>query len=362
MGMPKHQVAFIHEANTEVRKKELFAKVRTGDVRVLLGSTAKCGAGTNIQDRLVALHDLDCPWRPGDLTQRSGRIERQGNLNEQVGIYRYVTEATFDAYLWQTVENKQKFISQIMTSKSPVRSCEDVDEAALSYAEIKALCAGNPKIKEKMDLDIDVARLKLLKSNHQSSQYRLEDNLLKYFPENIEKNRGYIKGFEQDLQTLKAHIPKDGEFIPMLIKNDTLTDKDNAGAALLEACKEVKGSESVEIGSYRGFSNICIYLIQIGRYEFLRISYIPYLQRIRIVFCIDNKLCFIALQHYVSSHNRQKALTYMLEHGIFFPFDYWGIYTQARQLLFVKFKDKLFIERGHPPVSNKILENCSTLL
>ena len=254
MGMPKHQVAFIHEANTEVRKKELFAKVRSGDVRVLLGSTAKCGAGTNIQDRLVALHDLDCPWRPGDLTQRAGRIERQGNLNEEVGIYRYVTEATFDAYLWQTVENKQKFISQIMTSKSPVRSCEDVDEAALSYAEIKALCAGNPKIKEKMDLDIDVSRLKLLKANHQSSQYRLEDNLLKYFPENIERNKGYIKGFEQDLQILKAHIPKDGEFMPMVIKRDALTDKDNAGAALLEACKEVKGSESVEIGSYRGFS------------------------------------------------------------------------------------------------------------
>ena len=253
-GMPEHQVAFIHEANTEVRKKELFAKVRSGDVRVLLGSTAKCGAGTNIQDRLVALHDLDCPWRPGDLTQRAGRIERQGNLNEEVGIYRYVTEATFDAYLWQTVENKQKFISQIMTSKSPVRSCEDIDEAALSYAEIKALCAGNPKIKEKMDLDIDVARLKLLKSNHQSSQYRLEDNLLKYFPENIERNKGYIRGFEQDLQTLKAHIPKDGEFHPMVIKCDALTDKDNAGAALLEACKEVKGSESVEIGSYRGFS------------------------------------------------------------------------------------------------------------
>lgn len=253
-GMPEHQVAFIHEANTEVRKKELFAKVRSGDVRVLLGSTAKCGAGTNIQDRLVALHDLDCPWRPGDLTQRAGRIERQGNLNEEVGIYRYVTEATFDAYLWQTVENKQKFISQIMTSKSPVRSCEDIDEAALSYAEIKALCAGNPKIKEKMDLDIDVARLKLLKSNHQSSQYRLEDNLLKYFPENIERNKGYIRGFEQDLQTLKAHIPKDGEFHPMVIKSDALTDKDNAGAALLEACKEVKGSESVEIGRYRGFS------------------------------------------------------------------------------------------------------------
>lgn len=254
MGMPKHQVAFIHDANTEMRKKELFAKVRTGDVRVLLGSTAKCGAGTNIQDRLVALHDLDCPWRPGDLTQRAGRIERQGNLNEEVGIYRYVTEATFDAYLWQTVENKQKFISQIMTSKSPVRSCEDVDEAALSYAEIKALCAGNPKIKEKMDLDIDVARLKLLKANHQSSQYRLEDNLLKYFPENIEKNRSFIKGFEQDLLTLQAHTPTDGEFLPMIIKNDSLTDKDNAGAALLESCKEVKGSDAMSIGSYRGFS------------------------------------------------------------------------------------------------------------
>ena len=253
-GVPAHEVAFIHEANTEVRKKELFAKVRSGDVRVLLGSTAKCGAGTNIQDRLVAIHDLDCPWRPGDLTQRSGRIERQGNMNEEVDIYRYVTEATFDAYLWQTVENKQKFISQIMTSKSPVRSCEDVDEAALSYAEIKALCAGNPKIKEKMDLDIEVSRLKLLKASHQSNQYRLEDNLLKYFPENIERNKGFIKGFEQDLKTLAENTPAKGIFLPMIIKGDTLTDKDNAGAALLEACKEVKGKEPMEIGSYRGFT------------------------------------------------------------------------------------------------------------
>jgi N12 class adenine-specific DNA methylase len=253
-GVPAHEVAFIHEANTEVRKKELFAKVRSGDVRVLIGSTAKCGAGTNIQDRLVALHDLDCPWRPGDLTQRSGRIERQGNLNEEVNIYRYVTEATFDAYLWQTVENKQKFISQIMTSKSPVRSCEDVDEAALSYAEIKALCAGNPKIKEKMDLDIDVSRLKLLKASHQSNQYRLEDNLLKYFPENIEKNKAFIKGFEQDLKTIVENTPVEGAFLPMIIKGDTLTDKDNAGAALLEVCKEIKGKEPVEIGSYRGFT------------------------------------------------------------------------------------------------------------
>ena len=263
-GVPAHEVAFIHEANTEVRKKELFAKVRSGDVRVLIGSTQKCGAGTNIQDRLVALHDLDCPWRPGDLTQRAGRIERQGNMNDEVDIFRYVTEATFDAYIWQTVENKQKFISQIMTSKSPVRSCEDVDEAALSYAEIKALCAGNPKIKEKMDLDIDVAKLKLLKANHQSNQYRLEDNLLKYFPENIEKNKGFIRGFEQDLKTLSENIPTEGEFLPMVIKGNTFTDKEKAGAALLEVCKEVRGKEPVEVGSYRGFT---MYLSYDGFYN-----------------------------------------------------------------------------------------------
>jgi N12 class adenine-specific DNA methylase len=253
-GIPSEQIAFIHEANTEVRKKELFAKVRNGQVRVLIGSTAKMGAGTNVQDRLVAMHDLDCPWRPGDLEQRSGRIVRQGNSNLEVDIYRYVTDGTFDAYLWQTVENKQKFISQIMTSKSPVRSCEDVDETALSYAEIKALCAGNPLIKEKMDLDIDVARLKLLKADHNSKQYRLEDNLLKYFPENIERNKGFISGFKQDMETLENHPhPKDG-FAGMVVRGDTLTDKDNAGAAILEACKEVKGREPVEIGSYRGFT------------------------------------------------------------------------------------------------------------
>ena len=253
-GMPAGQIAFIHEANTEVRKKELFSKVRTGQVRVLLGSTQKMGAGTNVQDRLVALHDLDCPWRPGDLAQRKGRIERQGNQNPLVHVYRYVTEGTFDAYLWQTVENKQKFISQIMTSKSPVRSCDDIDETALSYAEIKALCAGDPRIKEKMDLDIDVSRLKLLKANHQSQQYRLEDNLLKYFPEQIEQNKGYIAGFEKDLETLATHQPPEGEFAGMFIRGDTLTDKDNAGAAILEACKEVKGTEATEIGSYRGFT------------------------------------------------------------------------------------------------------------
>ena len=253
-GMPTEQIAFIHEANTEVRKKELFAKVRTGQVRVLLGSTTKMGAGTNVQDRLIALHDLDCPWRPGDLAQRKGRIERQGNQNPLVHVYRYVTEGTFDAYLWQTVENKQKFISQIMTSKSPVRSCDDVDETALSFAEIKALCAGDPRIKERMDLDVEVSRLKLMKADHQSKQYRLEDQLLKYFPEEIEKNKGFIAGLEADMATLAEHPhPEDG-FAGIEVRGDTLTDKENAGAALLDACKEVKNSEPVQIGSYRGFA------------------------------------------------------------------------------------------------------------
>ena len=253
-GVPADQIAFIHEANTEVRKKELFSKVRTGQVRVLLGSTAKMGAGTNVQDRLVALHDLDCPWRPGDLAQRKGRIERQGNQNEKVHVFRYVTEGTFDAYLWQTVENKQRFISQIMTSKSPVRSCDDVDETALSFAEIKALCAGDPRIKERMDLDVDVARLKLMKADHQSKQYHLEDQLLKTFPEEIEKNKGFITGLEADMATLAAHPhPEDG-FAGMEVRGDTLTDKENAGAALLDACKEVKGSDPVSVGSYRGFA------------------------------------------------------------------------------------------------------------
>ncbi len=253
-GMPASQIAFIHEANTEVRKKELFSKVRSGQVRVLLGSTQKMGAGTNVQDLLVALHDLDCPWRPGDLAQRKGRIERQGNQNPLVHVYRYVTEGTFDAYLWQTVENKQKFISQIMTSKSPVRSCDDVDETALSFAEIKALCAGDPRIKERMDLDVEVSRLKLMKADHQSKQYRLEDQLLKHFPEEIEKHKGFIQGLETDMETLAAHPhPTDG-FTGMEVRGDTLTDKENAGAALLDACKEVKGSEPVQVGSYRGFA------------------------------------------------------------------------------------------------------------
>ena len=253
-GIPREQIAFIHEANTETRKKELFAKVRSGQVRVLMGSTFKMGAGMNVQDRLVALHDLDCPWRPGDLEQRSGRIIRQGNRNKEVHIYRYVTESTFDAYLWQTVENKQKFISQIMTSKSPVRSCEDVDETALSYAEIKALCAGDERIKEKMDLDVDVARLKLMKASHQSQQFRLEDNLLRHFPEQIRQNESFVEGFTADMQTLAGHPhPVDG-FAGMEVKGDFLTDKDNAGAAILEAFKDAKGLEPVPIGSYRGFS------------------------------------------------------------------------------------------------------------
>ena len=253
-GIPREQIAFIHEANTEVRKKELFAKVRSGQVRVLMGSTFKMGAGMNVQDRLVALHDLDCPWRPGDLEQRSGRIIRQGNRNKEVHIYRYVTESTFDAYLWQTVENKQKFISQIMTSKSPVRSCEDIDEAALSYAEIKALCAGDERIREKMDLDVDVARLRLMKANHQSQQYRLEDSILRHFPAQIEESKGFLSGFEADMKTLEQHPhPKDG-FAGMEVKGDFLTDKDNAGAAILEAFKDAKGLEPVPIGSYRGFS------------------------------------------------------------------------------------------------------------
>ena len=253
-GMPAEQIAFIHDANTEVRKKELFAKVRTGQVRVLLGSTAKMGAGTNVQDRLVALHDLDCPWRPGDLAQRKGRIERQGNKNPLVHVYRYVTEGTFDAYLWQTVENKQKFISQIMSSKSPVRSCDDVDETALSFAEIKALCAGDPRIKERMDLDVEVSKLKLMKADHKSKQYRLEDHLLKFYPQEIEKHKGFIQGFEADMETLAAHPhPKDG-FAGMEIRGTVLNDKEKAGAALLDFCKELKGTDPVQLGSYRGFA------------------------------------------------------------------------------------------------------------
>lgn len=254
-GVPENEVALIHDANTETRKKELFAKVRQGKVRVLIGSTFKMGSGTNVQDRLFMLHDLDCPWRPSDLEQRAGRIVRQGNQNPEVYIRRYVTEATFDAYLYQTVENKQKFISQIMSSKSPVRSCEDVDETALSYAEIKALCAGNPLIKEKMDLDIEVSRLRLLRAEHQSQQHRLEDNLLKNFPASIETVKGKIAGFKKDIATLTAEASgHTDKFSPMTIMDTTYTDKEKAGEALLDACKQVKGREALPIGSYQGFA------------------------------------------------------------------------------------------------------------
>lgn len=252
-GVKPEEIAFIHDANTEEKKKDLFGKVRSGKVRVLMGSTSKMGAGTNVQDRLVALHDLDAPWRPGDLEQRSGRIVRQGNQNEKVHIYRYVTESTFDAYLWQTLEQKQKFISQIMTSKSPVRSCEDVDETTLSFAEIKALCAGDERIKEKMDLDVDVAKLKLMKASYQNQQFRLEDDLLKNFPQQIKLFEEYINGFNSDIQTVKnnAHPPEG--FAGMTVRGDFLSDKENAGAALIDAMKDVKIFMETPIGSYRGF-------------------------------------------------------------------------------------------------------------
>ena len=253
-GIPEEQVAFIHEAGTEAKKKELFAKVRSGQVRVLMGSTQKMGAGTNVQDRLIAMHDLDCPWRPRDLTQRKGRIERQGNRNPLVHVYRYVTEGTFDAYLWQTVEKKQQFISQIMTSKSPARSCEDVDATALSFAEIKALCAGDPRIKERMELDVDVTRLKLLKSDYMSKHYRMEDNLLNRYPKRLRENRELKKALEADLALAEQHPhPKDG-FAGMTIGNWAYQDRTSAGEALLALCSEVKGGNMLEAGHYRGFT------------------------------------------------------------------------------------------------------------
>ena len=253
-GVPEQEVAFIHAADTEAKKKELFAKVRSGQVRILMGSTQKMGAGTNVQDRLIAVHHLDVGWRPSDMTQRNGRIIRQGNQNKEVQIYQYVTEKTFDAYLFQTLENKQKFISQVMTSKSPARSCDDVDEQALSYAEIKALCAGDPQIKEKMDLDIEVARLKVLKADHMSQHFRLEDRLLKYFPAEIEKNQEIIRGITADIQTTAGHPhPADG-FAGMKIGEASFTEKTDAGKAMIEACRNLKGDGPVPLGEYRGFS------------------------------------------------------------------------------------------------------------
>ena len=249
-GIPKEEIQFIHDADTEIKKKELFARVRSGQVRILFGSTQKLGAGTNVQDRLIALHDLDAPWRPGDLEQRAGRIVRQGNMNPDVHIYRYVTEKSFDSYLWQTIENKQRFISQIMSSKSPVRACDDVDETALSYAEIKALCAGDPRIKEKMDLDIEVAKLRLMKADYQSNQFKLEDQILKQYPEEIRQAQERAKGYQADMALLEAHpLPKDG-FVGMAIKGKRITDKEAAGKMLLEACR--LSPHDMELGEYRG--------------------------------------------------------------------------------------------------------------
>ena len=252
-GVPENEIEFIHNADTEAKKAALFSKVRSGDVRVLLGSTAKMGAGTNVQSRLVAVHHLDVGWKPSDMTQRNGRIIRQGNMNKEVKVFNYVTEGTFDAYLWQTLENKQRFISQIMTSKSPVRSCEDVDEQALSYAEIKALCAGNPLIKEKMDLDVQVAKLKVLKADHQSQKFRLQDKLLTKFPADIQETNAYIAGLKADAQLAAAHPQGKEEFCGMTIKGVAYDEKKTAGERLVLACSELPNAEEKVIGSYRGF-------------------------------------------------------------------------------------------------------------
>ena len=253
-GIPENEIAFIHEADTETKKKELFSKVRTGNVRILVGSTFKMGAGTNVQDRLVAIHHLDCPWRPSDLTQRNGRMIRQGNRNKKVHVYTYVTEGTFDAYLYQLVEQKQKFISQIMTSKTPMRTMEDIDEKALSYGEIKALATGNPKILEKTNLDSEVAKLKLLKQNFMSQKYDLQDKTLKYFPQEIAKSNERIAAMEEDIIKLQEYTkPNADGFSPMKFGNQTYSDKENAGKKLLECFKELKSMEEKEIGEYRGF-------------------------------------------------------------------------------------------------------------
>ena len=252
-GVPENEIEFIHNADTEAKKAALFSKVRSGDVRVLLGSTAKMGAGTNVQSRLVAVHHLDVGWKPSDMTQRNGRIIRQGNMNKEIKVFNYVTEGTFDSYLFQTLENKQRFISQIMTSKSPVRSCEDVDEQALSYAEIKALCAGNPLIKEKMDLDVQVAKLKVLKADHQSQKFRLQDKLLTKFPADIQEANAHIAGLKSDAQLAAAHPQGKEEFCGMTIKGVAYDEKKTAGERLVLACSELPNAEEKVIGSYRGF-------------------------------------------------------------------------------------------------------------
>lgn len=253
-GVSEEEIAFIHDANTELRKAELFAKVRSGQVRFLLGSTAKMGAGTNVQDRLIALHHLDVPWRPSDIQQQEGRILRQGNKNEKVKIFRYVTEGTFDSYSWQLIENKQKFISQIMTSESPVRSCEDIDEAALSYAEVKALASGNPYIKEKMDLDIQVSRLRLLKANHKSQKYHLEDNIAKTYPKQIAELQEKVQGYRDDIAFYHMHKPKNKDEFSMILNNELYTDKKIAGAKLIEIARNIKENDQfTSVGEYMGF-------------------------------------------------------------------------------------------------------------
>ena len=253
-GIPESEVKFIHEADTDMKKKELFQKTRKGEVRVLLGSTQKMGAGTNVQDKLIALHDVDCPWRPSDLEQRSGRIVRQGNENPQIDIYRYVTEQTFDAYLYQLVEGKQKFASQIMTSKSPVRSAEDIDETALSYAEIKMLATGNPYIKEKMDLDIQVQKLKMLKSNFLSEKYGLEDKVIKFYPQQIAYLKSRVEGLTKDVETAKLHPkPIDEQPLGMMVSGVSYSEKAEAGQAIINACKSMNSPDAIPLGEYRGF-------------------------------------------------------------------------------------------------------------
>ena len=253
-GIPAGEIKFIHEADTEAKKQELFKKVRRGEVRVLIGSTAKMGAGTNVQNKLIASHDLDCPWRPSDLEQRAGRTVRQGNENPVVGLYRYVTEETFDAYLYQLVEGKQKFASQIMTSKSPVRSADDIDETALSYAEIKMLATGNPYIKEKMDLDIQVQRLRLLKSSYLSEIYALEDKIIKHFPQQIAVKKELVTALESDLATAQKHPkPLDDRFVGIEVKGVFYSEKAEGGQKIIDACQQMSSPDPIRLGTYRGF-------------------------------------------------------------------------------------------------------------
>ena len=253
-GIPESEIKFIHEADTETKKQELFKKVRRGEVRILMGSTQKMGAGTNVQNKIIASHDLDCPWRPADLEQRAGRTVRQGNENPKVGIYRYVTEGTFDAYMYQLVESKQKFVSQIMTGKSPVRSCEDVDATALSYAEIKMLATGSPHIKEKMDLDLQVQKLRLLKSNYLSEKYELEDKIIKYYPTTIAQAKETVAGLESDRKRAEAHArSSDGRFAGIEIEGVLYSEKAEGGQKIIDACKEMTSPAPVPLGKYRGF-------------------------------------------------------------------------------------------------------------